>query len=144
MLIMRRMVLPHAAARSRRRSSDDTTRRSTFRRAELEAWQIAAGAIAVLFFALMLIRASGRRSFGQHSPFDACITFLPSARLKGAVGRRFCVLKHDGAAVLRWSSCTRQGHWAARGRRLEDLVNGGCSVQIKFKVRSRYLFGCRW
>ena len=52
---------------------------------DLEIWQMAARAAAVFTLALALIRASGRRSFGQHSPFDACITVLLGAVLSRAV-----------------------------------------------------------
>lgn len=35
---------------------------------ELTFWQMAARAAAVFVIALVLVRVSGRRSFGQHSP----------------------------------------------------------------------------
>jgi len=52
---------------------------------ELEIWQMAMRAMTIFFIALVLIRASGRRSFGQHSPFDACVTVLLGAVLSRAV-----------------------------------------------------------
>ncbi|MDB5827201.1 MAG: hypothetical protein JWQ73_1421 [Variovorax sp.] len=52
---------------------------------DLEVWQMAARAAAIFCVALILIRASGRRSFGQQSPFDACITVLIGAVLSRAV-----------------------------------------------------------
>jgi uncharacterized membrane protein YcaP (DUF421 family) len=52
---------------------------------DLEIWQMAARALVIFFFTLALIRASGRRSFGQHSPFDACATVLLGAVLSRAV-----------------------------------------------------------
>ncbi len=51
----------------------------------LDPWQSAARAAVIFVFALVLIRASGRRSFGQHTPFDACITVLLGAVLSRAV-----------------------------------------------------------
>ena len=54
---------------------------------DLEVWQMAMRGAVVFVIALVLIRASGRRSFGQHSPFDACITVLLGAVLsRGVVG----------------------------------------------------------
>jgi len=47
--------------------------------------QMAARAVVVFFVALVLIRISGRRSFGQHSLFDACATVLIGATLARAV-----------------------------------------------------------
>jgi uncharacterized membrane protein YcaP (DUF421 family) len=52
---------------------------------DLEIWQMAARAVVMFFVALLLIRASGRRSFGQHTPFDACVTVLLGAVLSRAV-----------------------------------------------------------
>jgi len=48
---------------------------------------MAARAVVAFFVALLLIRLSGRRSFGQMSPFDACVTVLLGAVLsRGVVG----------------------------------------------------------
>lgn len=52
---------------------------------DLEIWQMAARAVVIFFLALAMIRASGRRSFGQHTPFDACVTVLLGAVLSRAV-----------------------------------------------------------
>jgi len=52
---------------------------------DLEIWQMSMRGAVVFVVALVLIRASGRRSFGQHSPFDACITVLLGAVLSRAV-----------------------------------------------------------
>lgn len=41
--------------------------------------QMTARAISVFFATLILIRISGRRSFGQRSPFDYVVTILPGA-----------------------------------------------------------------
>ena len=52
---------------------------------DLTAMQMALRAVVVFFAALVLIRASGRRSFGQHSPFDSCMAVLFGAILSRAV-----------------------------------------------------------
>jgi len=51
----------------------------------LDVAQMAARALVVFFLALGLIRLAGRRSFAQHSPFDACMTVLLGAVLSRAV-----------------------------------------------------------
>lgn len=51
----------------------------------LDALQMCLRSIAVFFLTLAMIRASGRRSFGQHRPFDACTTVLLGAVLSRAV-----------------------------------------------------------
>jgi uncharacterized membrane protein YcaP (DUF421 family) len=91
---------------------------------ELEVWQMAARAVLGFFIALALIRTSGRRSFGQHSPFDACVTVLLGAVLSRAVvgASPFWAVVASGAAlafvhrVLGFAS----GRWP----RIEDLANG--------------------
>jgi uncharacterized membrane protein YcaP (DUF421 family) len=52
---------------------------------DLDALQMAMRAIAVFVMTLAMIRVSGRRSFGQHRPFDACTTVLLGAVLSRAV-----------------------------------------------------------
>ena len=54
---------------------------------ELEPGQMAARAVVMFFVTLVLIRLSGRRSFGQRTAFDACTTVLLGAVLsRGLVG----------------------------------------------------------
>ena len=54
---------------------------------ELTNWQMAARAVVIFFTTLLLIRVSGRRSFGQRTPFDAATTVLLGAVLsRGVVG----------------------------------------------------------
>ncbi|MDP9123020.1 MAG: DUF421 domain-containing protein [Pseudomonadota bacterium] len=52
---------------------------------QLNAPQMSLRAAGVFFLALTMIRVSGRRSFGQHRPFDACATVLLGAVLSRAV-----------------------------------------------------------
>ena len=52
---------------------------------DLNAIQMSLRAAAVFILTLLMIRVSGRRSFGQHRPFDACTTVLLGAVLSRAV-----------------------------------------------------------
>jgi uncharacterized membrane protein YcaP (DUF421 family) len=52
---------------------------------DLDALQMADRAIAVFALALVMIRLSGRRSFGQHRAFDGCATVLLGSVLSRAV-----------------------------------------------------------
>ena len=52
---------------------------------DLDPLQMIARTIAVFFAALVLIRISGRRSFGQRSPFDYVIAILLGATLSRAI-----------------------------------------------------------
>src|SRR4051794_11603321 len=52
---------------------------------DLTSWQMAARGVAMFFVALVLIRVSGRRSFGQGNAFDAVLTVMLGAILSRAV-----------------------------------------------------------
>lgn len=52
---------------------------------DLTALQMSLRAVSVFILTLGFIRASGRRSFGQRRPFDACTTVLLGAVLSRAV-----------------------------------------------------------
>ena len=70
---------------------------------ELSALQMATRGVVVFAFTLLMIRISGRRSLGQHSPFDACITVLLGAILaRGVVGASpfWPTIATGGALVL--------------------------------------------
>ena len=90
----------------------------------LEIWQMAARAVVIFGLTLLLIRASGRRSFGQKSPFDACATVLLGAVLSRAVvgaspfwATFFAALALALLHRLLALACLR---W----RQVEDLVSG--------------------
>jgi uncharacterized membrane protein YcaP (DUF421 family) len=52
---------------------------------DLDSLQMAMRAVAVFFAALILIRISGRRSFGQRSPFDYVVAILLGATLSRVI-----------------------------------------------------------
>ncbi|AXF06299.1 DUF421 domain-containing protein [Paraburkholderia hospita] len=52
---------------------------------DLDALQMAARTVAVFFLALVFIRISGRRSFGQRSPFDYVVAILLGATLSRVI-----------------------------------------------------------
>jgi hypothetical protein len=52
---------------------------------DLDSLQMAARPTAVFFGALVLIRISGRRSFGQRSPFDYVVAILLGATLSRVI-----------------------------------------------------------
>jgi len=52
---------------------------------DLNPLQMSMRTVAVFLLTLIFIRASGRRSFGQRRPFDACTTVLLGAVLSRAV-----------------------------------------------------------
>jgi uncharacterized membrane protein YcaP (DUF421 family) len=52
---------------------------------DLDALQMAARTVAVCFAALLFIRISGRRSFGQRSPFDYVVAILLGATLSRVI-----------------------------------------------------------
>lgn len=91
---------------------------------DLEIWQMAARAAAIFVFTLIIIRASGRRSFGQSSPFDACATVLIGAVLSRAVvGASPFWATVASAAVLALMH-RLMALACIRWKRLEDVVSG--------------------
>jgi uncharacterized membrane protein YcaP (DUF421 family) len=67
----------------------------------LTTWQMGARAAVVFCITLLFIRISGRRSFGQRSPFDAATTVLLGAVLsRGVVGASPFWATVAAAAVL--------------------------------------------
>ncbi|MGO4396349.1 DUF421 domain-containing protein [Variovorax sp. M-6] len=91
---------------------------------DLEIWQMTARAVVMFFIALLFIRASGRRSFGQHTPFDACVTVLLGAVLSRAVvgASPFWATVAAGAALVlvHRALSIATGRWP----HFEDIVSG--------------------
>jgi uncharacterized membrane protein YcaP (DUF421 family) len=91
---------------------------------DLDPLQMAMRAIAVSIFTIALIRVAGRRAFGQHRPFDACLAVLLGAVLSRAVvaASPFWPTMAAGLAIvvvhrLLALACRR---WPA----VDDLVSG--------------------
>jgi uncharacterized membrane protein YcaP (DUF421 family) len=91
---------------------------------DLESLQMAARAAVVFIAALVMIRISGRRSFGQRSPFDYVVAILLGATLSRiivgaspavptAIASLVIVLLHR---ILAWG--------CVHSERLERLVGG--------------------
>lgn len=91
---------------------------------DLTAWQMAARAASVFVIALVLVRVSGRRSFGQHSPFDACTTVLVGAILSRAVvgASPFWSTICAGSAIVLMHRL--MGNASVRWPRFEALISG--------------------
>jgi uncharacterized membrane protein YcaP (DUF421 family) len=90
---------------------------------DLAFWQMAARACVVFVIALVLVRISGRRSFGQHSPFDACTTVLVGAVLSRAVGASpFWSTMCAASAIVLMHRLAGQA--SVRWPRFEALISG--------------------
>jgi uncharacterized membrane protein YcaP (DUF421 family) len=91
---------------------------------DLDALQMAARTVAVCFAALIFIRISGRRSFGQRSPFDYVVAILLGATLSRViVGASPAVPTLVASFVM--VLIHRALAWACiRSPRLESLVVG--------------------
>jgi uncharacterized membrane protein YcaP (DUF421 family) len=90
----------------------------------LDPLQMAMRTIAVFVIALALIRVSGRRSFGQRSPFDSVVVILLGATLSRAIvgASPFIATVIASFAIV---MCHRMLAWACmRSRRFERLVSG--------------------
>lgn len=91
---------------------------------DLSAVQMGMRAIVVFLVALVMIRVSGRRSFGQRSPFDSVVVILLGATLGRAIvgASPFVPTVVASFAIV---ICHRMLAWACmRSPRLERLVGG--------------------
>ena len=91
---------------------------------DLAFWQMAARACVVFLIALVLVRISGRRSFGQHSPFDACTTVLVGAILSRAVVGATPFWSTIAAASAIVLMHRLAGQASVRWPRFEALISG--------------------
>ena len=91
---------------------------------ELNALQMVCRAVSIFAVALLLMRASGRRSFGQHTAFDICVTVLLGAVLSRAVvgASPFWPTVAAGAAIALLYRAL--AFLCVHSRRLEDWLAG--------------------
>src|SRR3954470_15668042 len=91
---------------------------------DLDPLQMTLRAIAVFALALGMIRLSGRRSFGQRRPFDACTTVLLGAVLSRAVvgASPFWATVCAGVAIVALHRLVAMA--SLRWRAFETLVSG--------------------
>jgi uncharacterized membrane protein YcaP (DUF421 family) len=90
----------------------------------LDPLQMGLRSIVVFVIALVMIRVSGRRSFGQRSPFDSVVVILLGATLsRGIVGASPFISTVVASFMI--VVCHRMLAWACiRSRRFELLVGG--------------------
>jgi uncharacterized membrane protein YcaP (DUF421 family) len=91
---------------------------------DLDALQMTLRAAVVFVLTLAMIRISGRRSFGQHRPFDACTTVLLGAVLSRAVvgASPFWPTMAAGATIVLLHRLVAMA--SLRWPRFESLVSG--------------------
>ena len=80
---------------------------------DLDALQMAARAAAIFIAALVLIRISGRRSFGQRSPFDYVVAILLGATLSRVIVGASPAFPTAVASLVLVSSASRSRPGAA-------------------------------
>ncbi|MEJ8859769.1 DUF421 domain-containing protein [Variovorax robiniae] len=104
---------------------------------------MAARAVAIFVFALLLIRTSGRRSFGQSSPFDACTTVLLGAVLSRAVVGASPIWATIAAAAALALLHRLLALACVRWQGLEDLVSRALLTQRNLAEAVRQKLGAR-
>ena len=104
----------------------------------LGALQMALRAAVVFVLALAMIRVSGRRSFGQHRPFDACTTVLLGAVLSRAVvgASPFWATMAAGAVIVLLHRLIAMA--SLRWPRFESLVSGDTRELVRDGRRDQH------
>jgi len=98
---------------------------------DLTSLQMVLRGVVVFGLTLVMFRISGRRSLGQHSPFDACITVLLGAILSRAVvgASPFLATMATGFALVLIHRLVAM--LSARSERLSILVNGRSRTLVR-------------
>ena len=91
---------------------------------DLDVVQMTCRGALVFVITLLLVRVSGRRSFGQHSPFDACTTVLLGAILSRAVVGASDFWPTIAAGTVLAAMHRLVGELASRSPRFERFVSG--------------------
>ncbi|MEM5326124.1 YetF domain-containing protein [Paraburkholderia sp. JHI2823] len=91
---------------------------------DLDPLQMIARTVAVFFVALLLIRISGRRSFGQRSPFDYVVAILLGATLSRAIVGASPAVATLAASLVMVLLHRALGWLCVRSRALESWVVG--------------------
>lgn len=91
---------------------------------DLTWWQMPARGIVMFFILLVVIRISGRRSFGQGTPFDTCMAVMVGAVLARAVvgASPWWPTVAAGVALAVTHRLVAMASW--RWPRVDLLVNG--------------------
>ena len=103
---------------------------------DLNVIQMSLRAAAVFGMTLSMIRVSGRRSFGQHRPFDACTTVLLGAVLSRAVvgASPFWATMAAGATIVLLHRLIAMA--SLRWPRFETLISGDKRELVAAKARN--------
>ncbi len=103
---------------------------------DLNAIQMSLRAAVVFVATLSMIRVSGRRSFGQHRPFDACTTVLLGAVLSRAVvgASPFWATMAAGATIVLLHRLIAMA--SLRWPRFETLISGDKRELVANRVRN--------
>ncbi len=104
----------------------------------LTAIQMSLRGVVIFFLTLLMLRISGRRSFGQHSPFDACITVLMGSILARAIvgASPFLPTVVTGIALVLLHRCI--GMVSIRTPAIERLISGSPRTLVLDGVVDRH------